>query len=99
MSEQLVRDSIRFTRGSVIHIAGKTFTAEELRDGLDRLINPPCPCPCEPPEPEPKPEPIPEPVAEPKAESEKPKATKTKTTKAKKKTTERKPAGGTVEHL
>lgn len=83
MSETLVRDSIRFTKGSVIHIAGKTFTAEELRDGLDNLIHPPCPCAVEPP--------APEPVAAAEPEPEPPKKKTTKTPKRK--------TSGTVEHL
>ncbi len=53
MSEQMVRDGMNFPRGSVMRFAGKTFTAEELRDGLDHLIHPP------PLDPEPEPEPAP----------------------------------------
>ena len=86
MSEILVRDAIRFAKGSSIHVAGKTFTAEDLRDGLDRLINPPA-------APEAvEPAPAAEPVAEPKTKT-------TKTPSPAPMSDKRKSAGSPVEQL
>ncbi len=71
MIEQMVRGELNSPKGSVMRFAGRTFTAEELRDGLENLIHPPTP--------------EPEPVVEAEPEPATPKANKTTKT-AKRKT-------------